>query len=91
MFILENEKQIEKAMQKARKVKPLVKKIEFGKYLVRGSEGNFYEVKCSKNPLGQKEVDCKCKGGSKGLVCYHSISVLGLHIVLASQKQSVTA
>lgn len=91
MFILDNENQIEKAMQKARKVKPLVKMIAFGVYKVRGSKGNSYTVKCSRNPLGQKEVCCTCKGAEKGLVCYHSVSALGLHIVLASQKQSVTA
>ena len=91
MFILDNENQIEKAMQKARKIKPLVKVIAFGVYEVKGSKGNSYTVKCSRNPLGQKQVDCECEAGRKDLVCYHAVSILGLHIVLAEQKQSVAA
>ncbi|CAN5176671.1 hypothetical protein BH20ACI1_BH20ACI1_20150 [soil metagenome] len=91
MFVLDNENQIEKAMQKARKVKPLVKLIAFGVYAVKGSKGNSYTVKCSRNPLGQKQVDCECEGGRKGLVCYHTAAALGLHIVLAEQRQSVAA
>lgn len=90
MFILDNESQIEKAMQKARKVKPLVKTIAFGVYAVKGSK-NFYTVKMQRNPLGQKQIDCECEGGKRDLVCYHAVAALGWHIVLASQKQSVAA
>lgn len=87
MFILENEKQIEKGLKKARQIKPLVRVLEFGKYAVKGSEGDSYTVRCSRTPQGEKAVECNCKGGLKGLVCYHSISALGIHIVLAEQKQ----
>ncbi len=78
-------------MQKALEVSPLVKMIAFGVYVVKGSKGNSYTVRCSRNPLGQKQVDCKCEAGRKDLVCYHAVSSLGLHIVLAEQKQSVRA
>ncbi len=91
MFILDNKNQIEKALNKARKVKPKVKRIAFGLYEVAGSNGNSYTVKCFRNPLGQKQVDCECKGGQRDLVCYHAVSALGLHICLAEQKQMVLA
>lgn len=91
MFILNSENQIENGLEKARKAKPKIKTITFGKYLVQGSKGNFYEVYCKRNPLGQKQVDCECKGGQKDLVCYHAVSALGLHICLAEQKQMILA
>ena len=89
MFILENEKQLANAVAKARKVRTKVKFIAFGKYAVSGSNGNFYTVICAKNPLGQKEVACECQGAEKGLVCYHAVSALSLHIGLARQRQTV--
>jgi hypothetical protein len=91
MYILDSEKQIEKALKKAQKVKPLVKAISFGLYQVRGSKGDSYTVSCSRNPLGQKEVSCDCEGGRKDLVCYHSVSALGLHIALAERLQTAKA
>ena len=58
MFILENEKQIEKGLQKARQIKPRVRVLEFGKYAVRGSQGDSYTVRCSRTPHGEKAVEC---------------------------------
>ena len=87
MFILQNENQIAKAINKARKVKPLVRVLEFGRYAVKGSNGDFYTVKMNRNPLGQKEVACECQGAAKGLVCYHAAASLGIHIVLAEQQK----
>lgn len=89
MYILDNEKQTEKALKKAQKMKPLVKAISFGLYQVKGASGDLYEVRCERNALGQKEVHCTCKGGERDLVCYHSVSVLGLHIALAERQQEV--
>ncbi len=91
MYILDNEKQIEKALKKAQKIKPLVKAISFGTYAVKGSKGDSYAVRCSRNSLGQKEVSCDCEGGRKDLVCYHSVAALGLHIALAERLRTAKA
>ena len=87
MFILKSIEQLEKAIKKAKAVRTQVKYIKFGEYQVKGSKGNFYTVKCQK--IGnEKQVSCECFGGQKGLVCFHSASVLGLHTFLARQRQT---
>jgi hypothetical protein len=90
MFILNSLNQLEKAVTKARTVKPIVRIIKFGLYSVKGSKGNFYTVKCEK--VGNdKVVTCECRGASKGLVCFHSASVLELHCTLAKHKATARA
>jgi hypothetical protein len=90
-YILTDEKQIERALKKARKMKPLVKMVCFGSYQVRGANGNLYEVRCERTANGEKLVDCTCKGGERGLVCYHSVAAVGLHIAVAEQLQTAKA
>ncbi len=85
MYILQEKGQLEKAIAKAKNRKPIVRKIEFGKYAVRGSSGNFYTVKFSRNALGEKVVECDCRGGERGLVCFHSVSALELHGTIAKR------
>jgi hypothetical protein len=89
MFILKSLNQLEKAVTKARTVKPIVRIKSFGVYSVRGSKGNFYTVECKRNEQGEKVVICECVGASKGLVCFHSASVLELHCTLAKHKATV--
>jgi hypothetical protein len=86
MFILKGKEQLEKAIAKAKKVKCAVKFRAFGNYSVRGSKG-YYTVLCRKDDDGNKIVQCECKGAEKGLVCYHAVSALSLHIGLAKQRQ----
>ena len=87
MFILKDKSQLEKAIAKAKKVKCSVKFRSFGNYSVKGSTG-FYTVLCRKDEDGNKIVQCECKGAEKGLVCYHAVSALSLHIGLAKQRQA---
>lgn len=87
MFILNNREQLQKAEEKAKQVKPKVKMIEFGRYLVSASDGGFYQVVCKKTASGEKQVSCSCKT-KDGNVCYHSVPAIGLHIVLAEQKSN---
>ena len=89
MFILTNLNQLEKAANKARTIKPVVKKIEFGVYAVKGSTGNFYTVECKRTATGEKQVSCACKGAERGLVCFHSAAALELHITLAKHRATV--
>jgi hypothetical protein len=87
MFILKDVAQLEKAIVKAKQFRPRVEFDRFGRYRVSGSKGGFYTVICQKSNNGYKTVDCTCKGGEKGLVCYHAVSALSLHIGLARQRQ----
>lgn len=88
MFILKNKEQLERAIEKAKKVRPTVKFDHFGRYRVSGSKGGFYTVICKKSDNGYKTIACTCKGAEKGLVCYHAVSALSLHIGLARQQQT---
>lgn len=70
-----NQTSINRAVEKARKVKPLVRVIGFGHFQVKGSKGTFYEVKFSKQD-GEFVVDCGCQANKeRSLPCYHSASV----------------
>ena len=82
MFILKEKSQLEKAIIKAKQVRPRVKFDFFGSYQVSGSNGTYYKVICHKTNDGQKAVICTCAGGERGLVCYHAVSALSLHIGL---------
>ncbi len=89
MFILKGIEQLEKAIAKAKKVRPRVEFDHFGRYRVSGSKG-YYTVLCKRSDNGFKTVICTCKGAEKGLVCYHAVSALSLHIGLARQRQTAT-
>lgn len=88
MFILKDKTQLERAIAKALKLRPTVKFDRFGRYRVSGSRGGFYTVICKKSDNGFKLVECTCKGAEKGLVCYHAVSALSLHIGLARRQQT---
>jgi len=87
MFILKDKTQLERAIAKALKIRPRVEFDRFGRYRVSGSKG-YYTVICRKDERGYKTVACTCKGAEKGLVCYHAVSALSLHIGLARQQQT---
>lgn len=89
MFILRGKQQLEKAIEKAKKIRPRVEFDCFGRYRVSGSKGGYYTVICRKDERGIKAIDCTCKGGEQGLVCFHSVAALSLHIGLARLRQSV--
>lgn len=86
MFILREKQQLERAIEKAKKIRPKVHFVTFGHYQVSGSKG-YYTVICKKSDNGYKTVQCTCKGADRGLVCYHSVAALSLHIGLARQRQ----
>ncbi len=88
MFILKGISQLEKAIVKAKKIRPRVEFDRFGRYRVSGSKGGYYTVICRKDDRGIKAVECACKAGEQGLVCYHAVSALSLHIGLARRQQT---
>lgn len=89
MFILKAKTQLEKAIEKAKKIRPMVKFDHFGRYRVSGSRGGYYTVICKRSDNNFKIVECTCKGGESGLVCYHAVAALSLHIGIARQRQTV--
>jgi hypothetical protein len=89
MFILKGKEQLEKAIERAKKIRPRVEFDCFGRYRVSGSKGGYYTVVCRKDNRGIKAVECTCKGGEKGLVCYHAVAALSFHIGLARQRQTM--
>lgn len=93
MFILREEKQLENAIKKAKKVHPKVKILDFGKYMVTGSKGNLYTVVCRKDErTNLKVIACSCLAADKGLPCYHSAVAIAQHIYLAeNRRQSLSA
>ncbi len=88
MFILKGIEQLEKAIAKAKKIRPRVEFGGFGSYRVSGSKGDYYTVICRKDERGYKTVDCTCKGAERGLACYHAAAALSLHVGLARQQQT---
>jgi hypothetical protein len=90
MFILKNQTQLERAITKAKQFRPRVEFDAFGRYRVSGSKG-YYTVICRKDERGYKTIACTCRGAEKGLVCYHAVAALSLHVGLARQRQTNTA
>lgn len=89
MFILRGVDQLSSAITEAKKIRPRVEFDRFGRYRISGSKGGFYTVICRKYNRGIKTVECTCRGGEKGLVCYHA-AALSLHVGLAKQRQTAT-
>lgn len=70
---------IDRAVAKARQVKPHVKPIGFGRFEVQGSEVKPYVVEFKKNAAGEFEVSCTCSANSKGgKPCYHAAACGGV-------------
>jgi hypothetical protein len=71
---------IDNAVKKARKAKPKVKILGYGKFLVTGSgkeAASCYSVEFSK-VAGELAWACSCKGHAHNQVCYHSVSCSAL-------------
>ena len=86
MFILKSKAQLHKAIERAKAHHTAVKFQQFGEYLVKGSAGNFYTVRCERRSNGERAVDCSCVAGQYGTPCYHAASALSLHVGLAAQR-----
>ena len=80
-----NKASIDRAVAKARKVKPLVRVLGFGHFQVKGSKGTFYEVKFSKNNT-EFVVECGCDGNKDHNACYHAAAVSTAYKLQVNQK-----
>jgi hypothetical protein len=72
---------VDRAVARARKLKPRAKVLGYGLFSVSSSKpGVRYEVRFSADSLGQLVVQCQCKANSEfGLCCAHAASVAGLY------------
>jgi hypothetical protein len=84
MFRLE-ETEIAKAIERARELHPIVRIVRFGEYIVSGSKGARYIVKCYRDREGFKTVDCSCKTRDF-TACKHGVAALPLHIHMAATR-----
>jgi len=76
---IKEKRQIEKAVAKAKTVKPRVKVLGYCKFEVSGSKGDSYQVSFSKGSEGGIEGDCSCTAGKKSKsVCYHIAACAGI-------------
>lgn len=92
MYILKSENQIQNAIKRAKQIKPKVKIISFGKYLVSGSQGNLYTVVCRKDERTKsKVIQCSCKAAERRLPCFHSAVAITQHLYLAESRQIAKA
>jgi uncharacterized protein YjhX (UPF0386 family) len=80
---------LEKAINKARTVKPLVRVAKFGRYTVTNkATGATYTVECSKRD-GKRFASCSCVAGERGKACYHIAAAVSAHIQLATERATL--
>ncbi len=82
MFILKDKETIQKAIERAKAVHPKVSVKQFGEYVVTGSAGNVYTVRCERRG-SLKVVDCSCIAGTFGSPCFHAAVAIAQHMHLA--------
>ena len=85
VFTLETT-EIAKAIERAKELHPAIKIKRFGEYLVSGSKGATYIVRCWRDREG-KHVDCTCQTRD-GVACKHGMAAVSLHVGWARQRQT---
>ncbi len=79
---------LEKAINKARTVKPRVHVNAFGSYTVTNkTTGATYTVTCEKRD-GKRFASCTCRAGELRKACYHLAAAVAAHIQLATEQAS---
>ncbi len=80
---------LQKAINKARTVKPFVRVRRFGSYTVTNKQtGATYTVECSKHD-GKRFASCTCKAGERGTPCYHVAAAAAAHLQLAAERATM--
>lgn len=89
MIQLTSADKLQKAISKARTVKPLVRINAFGSYTVINKQtGATYSVECLKRN-GRRFAACSCKAGERGQACYHVAAAASAHIQLAAERAAL--
>ncbi len=80
---------LEKAINKARTVKPRVHINRFGSYTVTNKQTNAsYTVECMKRD-NKRFASCSCTAGERGKACYHVAAAVSAHIQLATERAAL--
>ena len=88
MIELKSKEQMKRAIQRARQLKPFVRYVGFRWYEVQSSNGDsVYTIHFYKNGK-QRLGECNCKGGQRGLICYHLAASAAVHIGIASMRKA---
>ncbi len=89
--------QLQNAITKARKDKPLVRVVSFGHYtVVNKNTGAAYDVFLGRDEEGKRASECNCKAGTppsnaagamlwKPRLCYHVAAAAERHLQLAHE------
>ncbi len=93
VFNSADRKSVERAVAKAKSVKPAARVIGYGIFSVAGSKpGQRYEVRFSFNKLAELIVECECQANAKkGLACYHAAATAGLFKGQWSERKAAAA
>jgi hypothetical protein len=88
MVELKSKEQMARAIVRAKQLKPFVRVRGFRWYEVKSSNGAaIYTIHFYKQ--GRKRFgECNCKGGERGLICYHLVGAAAVHIGLAAMRIS---
>jgi uncharacterized Zn finger protein len=89
MIQLTTATKLEKAINKARTVKPRVRINRFGTYTVTNkATGATYTVECLKRD-GKRFASCTCQAGERGNACYHIAAAVSAHLQLAFERATL--
>lgn len=75
----ELKQKLDKALKKAGNEFPEYRVIEPGLYEVKGSKGNWYQVRAGRTADGEFFIACLCRGSVQGYACYHSALIFVIH------------
>ncbi len=89
MIQLTTATKIQKAIDKARTVKPRVRINRFGSYIVTNkATGATYTVECLRRD-GKRFASCSCQAGERGNACYHIAAAVSAHLQLAADRATL--
>ena len=86
MIELKSREQMARAIKRAKQLKPFVRVRGFRWYEVKSNDGAvIYTIHFYKQ--GRKRFgECNCKGGERGLICYHLAGAAAVNIGLAAMR-----
>jgi hypothetical protein len=90
MIQLKSKEQMARAIKRARQLKPFVRVRGFRWYEVKSHNGDtVYTIHFYKQD-GQRFGECNCKGGERGLICYHLAGAAAVHIGIAAMRAATS-
>lgn len=86
-----NKDKMANAVKRCRQLRPLVAalSVERREYLVESTDRmTMHAVRLSVEG-GKRFADCPCKAGRSGLMCYHAVAAVTLHLGLSRQRAAL--